>query len=330
MGWGNWSLSSHDKNTGSKIKSGTTFGYDSKTRASGLYKAHESVDPKKRNADGLILREARDSVEHPNSTPIVVGFDATGSMGTIPRIVQKNLTSLFSLLLRKGYAEDPQIAITAYGDSKVDYVPLQISQFESDNRIDENLDNLFLEGGGGGNGGETQTLLWYFLANHAVIDSYEKRGKKGYLFIIADEVPLDLTAGEIKKFIAPDEVNTKDLTVDGVVEHLKEKWDTYIILVDNWSARTQKSKEVYTRLFGSDHVIDVEDYDNVSELIGGAIGYLEGQADDETLTQDLVDTGVAPGIAQKTAKSLATLNRGSTLTKVDVDLPVDDDELATL
>ena len=31
---------------------------------------------------------------------------------------------------------------TTYG------VPLQISQFESDNRIDDNLDNLFLEGGG--------------------------------------------------------------------------------------------------------------------------------------------------------------------------------------
>lgn len=330
MGGGYWSASSYATGTGAKAAAGTSFGYDSYARTSGTYKAHESLDPKKRNADVLILREARDSVEHPNSTPIVVGFDATGSMGDIPRVAQKSLASLFNLLLRKGYADDPQISITAYGDSKVDRVPLQISQFESDNRIDTNLDNLFLEGGGGGNNGETQTLLWYFLANHAKIDSFEKRGKKGYLFVIADEKPLALTRGEVQKFIAPDEVNDHDLTIDGVVSHLKEQWDTYVILVDNWSARAQNSKKVYTDLFGADHIIEVEAYDNISEIIGGAIGYLEGKADDDTLADDLIDTGVDSLVAARTAKALATMNRGSTVAKVNVDLPSDDDELALL
>jgi len=192
MGLGSWSASSYSKSTASKIASGTTFGYDSTARSTGLYKAHESLDPTVKNADGKQIRESRDSVDHPNSVPIVVGFDATGSMGSVPRVVQKKLSGLFGLLTRKGYVEDPQISITAYGDAECDRVPLQISQFESDNKIDDNLDNLFLEGGGGGNGGETASLLWYYLINHTATDAWDKRGKKGYLFVIADERALDL------------------------------------------------------------------------------------------------------------------------------------------
>ena len=84
------------------------------------------------------------------STPIAVLFDVTGSMGGVPRVLQTKLPQLLGLLLRKGYATDPQILFGAIGDATCDRVPLQVGQFESDNRMDDDLGRIVLEGGGGG------------------------------------------------------------------------------------------------------------------------------------------------------------------------------------
>ena len=84
--------------TRTKIDSGTTYAYDKAAKSSGTHKAHESLDP---------LKNKTLSTEHPLSVPIIVGFDSTGSMGSVPRTSQKNLTSLFQLLLDKKYVTDP-------------------------------------------------------------------------------------------------------------------------------------------------------------------------------------------------------------------------------
>jgi len=65
---------------------------------------HPSLDPHR-----VAVRESRDSGEHPRSLAIAVLFDVTGSMRDVPRRLQDKLPQLLGLLLRKGYADDPQI-----------------------------------------------------------------------------------------------------------------------------------------------------------------------------------------------------------------------------
>jgi hypothetical protein len=76
----------------------------------------------------------------------------------------------------------------AIGDATCDRAPLQVGQFESDNRMDDDLSRILLEGGGGGQKTESYELAMYFMARHTAADCYEKRGKRGYLFIIGDEL----------------------------------------------------------------------------------------------------------------------------------------------
>ena len=90
--------------------------------------------------------------------------------------------------MRKGYVEHPQILFGAVGDATCDRVPLQVGQFESDNRMDDDLGRILLEGGGGGQMTESYELAMYFMARHTAIDCLDKRGRRGYLFIIGDEL----------------------------------------------------------------------------------------------------------------------------------------------
>lgn len=308
MGGGSWSASTYAAATGSKIRSGTSFGYDSTLRSMPSHKrtAHENLDPKRLAGPsspyaGLTMRESRDNPEHPNSVPIAAIFDATGSMGSVPRVTQKKLAELFGLLLRKGYVEDPQIMIGAYGDAYCDYVPLQISQFESDNRIDENLDYLYLEGGGGGNNGETQSLAWYYLAYHTATDAWEKRGKKGYAFFVADERVLDLEPSHVKDHIGDDQP-LGALDAQSLAHAMLEKWDVFILLINNMSAKVQGSEKFYKNLFGEQHVLVVEDPDSITETIAMTIGVMEGTVDLDEAADDLLTSG-ANAVAVRSATS---------------------------
>ena len=327
MGYGGWTADAYSRTTGAKVASGTAFGYDRTAKATGTYKAHADLDPKRLAGagspfEGQTVRESRDNAEHPNSVPIAAIFDATGSMGSVPRVTQEKLAGLFGLLLRRGYVDDPQIMIGAYGDAYVDRVPLQISQFESDNRIDDNLDNLFLEGGGGGNSGETITLAWYYLAYHTATDAWDKRNKKGYAFFVADERALDLKPEHVKDAI-DDGQPLGGLSTEALAKAVQEKWEVYILLIDNSSARMQGSEAHYKKLFGEHNVLVLEDSNSVSETIALAIGVSEGTVDLDDAEDDLKDAGsnaVAIASATQAVAGLSKLKGGGTLVKGDTTL----------
>ena len=75
----------------------------------------------------------------------------------------------------------------AIGDAECDRAPLQVTQFEADIRLADQLRELWIEGGGGGNRGESYHLPWAFAAMRTSTDCFERRGRKGYLFTIGDE-----------------------------------------------------------------------------------------------------------------------------------------------
>src|SRR6201991_2206429 len=180
MGSGVWSTDVYDAADRYRRTTGrSAFAYSD----SGARTVHPKLDPR-----GAV-RESRDSAEHPESLAIAVLFDVTGSMGGIPRVLQTKLPQLLGLLLRNGYARDPQIMFGAIGDATCDRVPLQIGQFESDNRMDDDLGRIVLEGGGGGQMTESYELALYFMARHTSIDCLKRRGRRGYLFLIGDEMP---------------------------------------------------------------------------------------------------------------------------------------------
>lgn len=306
VGGGVWSAQAYDRVTKCKMATDTTFAYTMSAKASGRYEAHEGLRILDDQGNPM-TRESRDSEEHPESTPIVVGFDVTGSMGENPRILQRDLKGLFGMLVRKDVVSDPQVAIGAYGDTHCDRVPVQFSQFESDNRIDDNLDNVFIEGCGGGNNGETSTALVWYVANHVVTDAWEKRKKRGYLFLIGDECALEVGGDASKRFLG--EAEPHEITSEMAFDSAREKWDVYFLLVDNYAAKEQHSRVKYEGLLGKDHVITLETTESAPAVIASVIGFAEETVDANSLATDLTSAGFDSNTALAAVKSVMAVDK---------------------
>ena len=93
-----------------------------------------------------VLRECLDSEEHPCTIPVILALDVTGSMGDAAVQVAKNINTVMTEMYSK--LKDVEFMVMGIGDLAYDSSPIQISQFESDVRIVEQMDQVYFEFGG--------------------------------------------------------------------------------------------------------------------------------------------------------------------------------------
>ena len=210
-----------------------------------------------------VIRECCDSEEHPETIPVILALDVTGSMGKSSVEVAKKLNIVMTDLYKK--VKDVEFMIMAIGDLAYDCYPIQASQFESDIRIAEQLDKVYFEGGGGGNAYESYTAAWYFGARHTKLDCWN-RGKKGLIITIGDELinpyllknELENTTGDSLQ----DDIGTKSL-----LEEVLPKYELYHLNVkDTYSGSDPHNVESFAEFIGVDHVRNVS-VNNIAENI---------------------------------------------------------------
>ncbi|SNR16133.1 hypothetical protein [Tenacibaculum jejuense] len=222
-------------------------------------RAHNSMNP-----NGVDFREARDSEVHPNSFPIILALDVTGSMGHIPHdLIKEGLPKLMGGIIQNG-AEDVALLFLGIGDHECDSYPLQVGQFESgDEELDMWLTRTYIESGGGGNAGESYLLSWYFAAFHTRTDAFEKRNQKGILFTIGDEPNLKhLPASAIQEIMGSGQQTFSEMEL---FQEVQKKYDVFHISV-NHSGRAIQAEKGWKQLLG-DNCISVSDYRTIPEVI---------------------------------------------------------------
>lgn len=281
MGSGKWSADVYDAADRYRRANGkSAFAYSD----SGARRVHPRLDPRDAR------RESRDSAEHPESLAIAVLFDVTGSMRHVPRVLQARLPRLLGLLQRKGYVRDPQIMFGAIGDATCDRVPLQIGQFESDNRMDDDLGRIVLEGGGGGQQTESYELALYFMARHTSIDCYEKRGHRGYLFIIGDEMAYPVVKAREVRGVIGDGL-PESLPLRQIVAEVRRMYDVYYLLPAGSSYAGDLGVLEFWRDLLGQNAVELDDLDAVCETIALTVGLAEGAVDLDTGLHDLAEAG---------------------------------------
>src|SRR5688572_2070381 len=140
-----------------------------------------------------------------NVTPIVVALDVTRSRGDDTKLMYQKLPQFMGQIELKGYTENPGISFLGSGDVFVDLASRMVGQFEADNRLDQVLERIWIEEGGGGTGQESYELAAYFYSRTNCVRLAKGIGKKGYFFFVGDEgfYP-KLDAGAVKRIIGDD------------------------------------------------------------------------------------------------------------------------------
>ncbi|HEX7735437.1 MAG TPA: hypothetical protein VF458_11270 [Ktedonobacteraceae bacterium] len=311
MGGSHWSTDAYEEAELLRKKAGkSAFAYSDSARATGKWTVHPTLDPK-----GVTFRESRDSDEHPRSNAIAVFFDETGSMKQIPHVFQKKLAELMSLLLVKGYIQDPQILFGAFGDAVWDRVPLQVGQFESGVEMDEHLRNVILEGNGGGGGNESYELPLYFLARHTSIDCWEKRGRKGYAFLIGDEKAYAAVNKEqVAKLIGDD--LPESIPLRQVIAEVQRSYHLFFIFPSNGSYAADGEHPAFWKDLLGQNVIILEDENAVSETIALTIGLTEKAVDLAEGKEDLSSAGASAGAIDAAARALQVYASAASISSV--------------
>ncbi len=256
MGGGYWTrehFEAYNKARGRKVdKIGAVEGNYNNQEIFHARKLDKMLDPKN------VMRECCDSQEHPNTIPVILALDVTGSMGYAAVEVAKNLNVIMTNLYDK--VKDVEFMVMGIGDFECDRVPVQISQFESDIRIADQLERIYFEFGGGGNNYESYTAAWYMAARHTSLDCW-KRGKKGILITMGDEplnpyLPLDgrrVTFEEVTGDKLQAAVETKEL-----FKEVTGLYDVYHLNVIHSKYHDRRIRPSFMKYLDQDHYRDTD------------------------------------------------------------------------
>lgn len=223
-----------------------------------------------------VMRECRDSKEHPNTLPVILGLDVTGSMGKASVKVAQKLNEIMTELYSDSDVPDIEFCIMGIGDLSCDEAPIQMSQFESDIRIAEQLDAIYFEGGGGGNSFESYTAAWYMGINHCKLDCWD-RGQKGIIITLGDELPNPYLPIAIRDFrglknVVGDTHLQGDIETADLLNEAREKFDLYHISVNDpnssyaWNNKSDKLDIAWSKLLGDDNYY-IANLDNLASTI---------------------------------------------------------------
>ena len=273
MGYGSFTKASYASYSTSM---GKTYDVDTGRITSGQEftsrRIDESLDPR-----NFKVRECVNSDEHPNTVPVILGLDVTGSMGDACQETAEALGVIITELYKK--YKDIEFCVMGIGDLSYDSAPIQMSQFESDVRIAEALDKIYMEHGGGGNSFESYTAAWYMGLKRTKLDAVENQGRKGIIITMGDE-PLNpyLPCSRLNARINGYE--QADIETPVLYEEASKKFDIYHIAVDSPKNCYRHYKDGIANSFGQllgerFKVSTINDLSNtivecISDSLGGA------------------------------------------------------------
>ena len=260
----------------------TTTNYRSASAAEVFsHRVDEKLDPRnvkvgKGERKGLQLRESIISESNPDPTPIILGLDVTGSMGEVAvQIAKEELPRLMTEIHDKAVVSDPHVMFMGIDDVFAQgHGALQVSYFEPDLRIIEQLRKMWLVGNGGGNGSESYDLAWYFAGKYTYLENFEKTGKPGFLFTFGDEpAPFQsVDARRLETIFGPGDYETT--SPEASLALAQQKFKVFHIIVE----RGRPSHDVttsWTRMLGNSAIF-LRDRKYLTEVVLATMAIANG------------------------------------------------------
>jgi len=260
---------SYDRDVGTASSSGR-FSSGGTSSSAAHAAMGRSNQPKSTQANRLIESKAE--------SPVVVNLDVTGSNIEFARIVYDKAPMLYGQIEQQGYLKDFEICFSATGDANSDDYPLQVCDFNTGIKLDDELKKLCLEGGGGGQRKETYELTAYY-------------------FSIIDEAPYKTVDNDFIKNYIGDSV-TEDVDTKQAFRDLFRNFKGNVFIFQNdyngSKSETELIADEWKSLIGKNyasHLIHIKEEKSIIDLILGTIAMTSGSRNLATYKTDMSARG---------------------------------------
>lgn len=220
------------------------------------------------------------SVFTESKAPLVVACDVTGSMGESPATIFSKCPYL-DLEGKEYLGEDMAICFAAIGDAYTDTYPLQIRPFVRGLELKTQLEELIIEGNGGGQTRESYDLAALYFSQHANLPN----AIHPIFIFIGDEGLYDFVNPEQAARWAKTEVQQR-MSYQDVLAALKQKFSVYIIRqpysktgTDEMSDADKVIHAQWAAALGEDHIAFLPDAARVVDVIFGILAKETGKLD---------------------------------------------------
>ena len=240
--------------------------------------------------------------------PIVVAVDVTGSMANWPFEIFDRLPLLYNTLSQ--YKEDVEICFAAIGDANCDRWPLQVTDFAHGYDLEQQLNALYGEGGGG-DAPESYGLFAWWLENHVSTP----RADRPFLIVFGDapmheKIPRQQIAdlmgdrpegqGLLDRMFG----NSPNGSLDALEtwRRVAAKWNTWFLRRPTGRKGDEVDRQWGTAL-GADHVFHIDDEQRAVDYAMGLIARSWGRFEDfQTNLRARQDETKVKSVAEKLRK----------------------------
>lgn len=214
-----------------------------------------------------------------STTPLVVAVDVTGSMSSWPAEIFDRLPLLYQTLSQ--YRPDLEISFAAIGDATSDSYPLQITDFAAGVELEDHLNAIYGEGGGGGGMRESYELFAYFLLTQTRAPNAERP----YLIIYGDEgfYP-EVASAQLRYYLGGRERRNRD-SIE-VFRALSEAWNVFHLRKSYGGGNDARIEAQWAEAIGPERIVSLPSADRAVDLALGLVARGWGHYEDfeENLT----------------------------------------------
>lgn len=238
--------------------------------------------------------------------PLLILCDVTGSMGEWPAVIFSKLPYL-ELEGQEYLGKDMEICFGAVGDAFSDEYPLQIRPFTKGVDLKKRLEELVIEGQGGGQTTESYELAALYCARNISMP----KAIHPILIFIGDEQPYDFVDKAHAKGLASVTLQGR-LSTKEIFEELKQKYAVYLIRKpyhlsseNDISDTDLRIHRAWAQLLGEDHICDLPKADRVVDVIFGILAKETGRIE---YFREEIEGRQKPGQVEMAYKSLRTIH----------------------
>lgn len=207
---------------------------------------------------------------------IIMGIDVTGSMSSWPKEIFDRLPLFYQTLSQ--YRPDVEFAFCAIGDATCDEFPLQINTFKKELELEEAVNALYPEGGGGGQTTESYELFGYYMLEHCKLP----KATSPFLFIYGDEKAYDkVDSNQVKNYIG--DTLQGEVSSESIWKGLSQKFNLFFMKKDyhGWSSSSGDDIANYWyNALGKQRVIDLPSSERAVDVAMGIVSRAWGKYGD--------------------------------------------------